>query len=369
MIKNTRFLYAAAFLLAMSLGVFGQSGRPRTSATPPPDDVETVKTEEIKLNVLAFNDNNEFATNLSPEDLVINEDGRLLQATSVRRIPANVLFLLDVGNEIAYAKRNKVTADTARSLVNSLQAEDSVAVLQYGDKIDVLSDWTRSREDLARVLKENKLGFGRRSAFVYAMNKAIEFFDKTPLENRHLILISDGVDSFNDVSARSAVTKKLLSSDINVHVISYTQLQQNSVQALLKQKSAPAKINLPPGAQAPHARDTPQPVPIGPVINLDRAMVNKRREQAAQLKTSEAYLTTIAEDTNGEIFLPETTDEMQEKTSTLAKTIDSQYVVTYTPKRALDEATDGETRLIEATSRRTGLIVQGKRKFIVSNKQ
>lgn len=367
MLKNIRFLYAAAFLFAMSLGVFGQSGRPQTSSTPPADEVEQVKTEEIKLNVLAFNDNNEFAANLKAEDLVINEDGRLLQATSVRRIPANVLFLLDVGSEIAYAKRNKVTADTARSLVNSLQSEDSVAVIQYGDKVEVLSDWTRSREDLSRVLKENKLGFGKRSAFVYAMNKAIEFFDKTPLENRHLILISDGVDSFNDASARSAVTKKLLSSDINVHVISYTQLQQNSIQELLKSKTTPTKINLPPGAEAPHSKES-QSFPIY-TINTDRAMIRKRREQAAQIKTSEAYLTTIAEDTNGEIFLPESTDEMIEKTSTLAKTIDSQYVVTYTPKRPLDEAPDGEIRLIEATSRRPGLLVQGKRKFIVSNKQ
>lgn len=365
--QSKRFLYISAILFSLSFSVFAQSGRPRTSATPPPD-VEKIRTEEIKLNVLAFDQNDNFVSDLKPEDLVINEDGRLVQAESVRRIPANVLLLLDVGNEISYAKRNKITAETAMNLVSNLKSEDSVAVLEYGDRVDVLAGWTQSKEDLSRVLKESKLGFGRRSAFVYAMNKAIEYFDKTPLENRHLILISDGVDSFNDPSARSAVTKKLLSSDINVHVISYTQLQQNSIQSALKEKTTPQKINLPPGAEAPHSKDT-QRFPIGPVINLDRAMVRKRKEQAAQLKTSEAYLTTIAEDTNGEIFLPESDDEMKAKTSTLAKTIDSQYVVTYTPKRPLDESPDGEIRLIEATSRRAGLIVQGKRKFIVSNNQ
>jgi VWFA-related protein len=367
MLSTKRFFYIAAILFVLSFGAFAQSGRPLTQPTPPPDAVEKVATEEIKLNVLAFDDNDNFAQNLRAEDLVINEDGRLHQPTSVRRIAANVLLVLDVGNEISYAKRNKTTAQTASSLVSALQADDSVAVMQYGDKVDVLSEWTKDKDQALRVLNERKLGFGRRSVFMQAMNKALEFFDKTPLENRHLILITDGVDSFNDPAAKNAFTKRLLSSDINVHVISYTKLQQDAVAQLLNRKTAPQKINLPPGAEKPHSRDTPQPVQIGPIINLDRAMVNKRREQAAQLKTSEAYLATLAEDTNGEIFLPDSTDEMIEKTSTLAKNIDSQYVVTYTPKRPLDEATDGEVRQIEVTSRRAGVSVQGRRKFIVSN--
>ena len=99
---------------------------------------------------------------------------------------------------------------------------------------------------------------------------------------------------------------------------------------------------LPPGDLLRTAKDT-QRYPIF-TVNLDRAMIRKRKEEMSKLKTSEAYLTTIAEDTNGEIFLPESTEEMIDKTSTLAKTIDSQYVVTYTPKRPLNEATDGEVR-------------------------
>jgi hypothetical protein len=96
-------------------------------------------------------------------------------------------------------------------------------------------------------------------------------------------------------------------------------------------------------------------------------MIRKRNEEAARLKTSEAFLATIAEDTNGEIFLPDSPEEMIDKMSTLAKTIDSQYVVTYTPKRPLDEATDGESRIIEVTSRRAGVLIQGRRRFIVAN--
>jgi VWFA-related protein len=349
-----------ALLLALAIGVFSQTPRP----TATPEGVEKVATEEIKLNVLAFDQNDSFVADLTPEDLVISEDGRLHQPTSVRRIPANVLLLLDVGNEISYAKRNRDTAGTARSLVSALHPDDSVAVIQYADRVEVLSDWTRDRARLAEALKEQNLGFGARSVFDYAMYKAIEFFDKTPLENRHLILIGDGVDSFNDEKARSAMLRRLLSSDINVHIVSYTKLQQESISEALKTKPTPPRNNLPPGAAPPHGGLSNQ-VPLYS-INLDRAMVRKRKEQINRLKKSEAFLAGVAEDTNGEIFLPETTEEMVEKTVVLARNIDSQYVVTYTPKRPLSEAKDGETRLIEVTSRRAGVVAQGHRKFIVA---
>ena len=157
-----------------------------------------------------------------------------------------------------------------------------------------------------------------------------------------------------------------MSSDINVHVISYTVLQQNAItiQKTLKGGGTRPKP-LPPGAEPPVHGTTPT-YPVM-TINLDRAMIRKRQEQIAQLKISEQFLRTIAEDTNGEIFLPETVEEMVDKTARLAKNIDSQYVVTYTPKRALNEAPDGETRLIEVSSRRAGIDIQGRRKLIVVN--
>lgn len=364
MSKAKEIYLVAALLFVFNSTGFAQSGR--QVPTPTPDAVEKVATEEIKLNILALNQYDEFVADVKAEDLVISEDGRLHQATSARRIPANVLLVLDVGNEISYAKRNRATAETARGLVGALRETDAVAVMQYGDKVEILSDWTRSRVQLAQILNERKLGFGKRSLFVEAMNKAIEFFDRTPLENRHLILISDGIDTYNNKTEIDRVTRKLLSSDINVHVISYTKLQQDAVQKALKQKSAPPRINLPPGASPPHSETTRRSTIS--TINLDREMINKRRDDLRKLKESETYLATIAEDTNGEIFLPDSTEEMAEKTALLAKTIDSQYVVNYTPKRPLDEAENGEVRLIEVTSRRPGLIVQGKRKFIVTNK-
>ncbi len=360
------------FLVALfALVISAQAQTP--TPTPKDDDTEKVFTEEIKLNVLAFDESGKFASSITKEDLVISENGRLHQATSLRRIPANVLIVLDVGNEISYAKRNKWTALAAASLVNALQPEDSVAVMQYGDKVEVLAEWTQDKAFLNKVLDEKKLGFGKRSVFNQALDFAVKFFQKTPLENRHLILITDGIDSFNDQKTRDSAMKNLLSSDINVHVISYTVLQQAAIEPKksIWQKGEPTPKRLPEEviiALPPQQQQILRMPRLGS-INTDRAMIKKRKEESAKLKSSEQFLTTLAEDTNGEIFLPETMEEMEQKTSTLAKNIDSQYVATYTPKKPLTESTDGEVRNIEITSRRTDVQVQGKRKFVVNNQK
>lgn len=369
LLSRVKFLFSGLSLFFIfSASLWAQSGNTRQAQpTPtPPEQVERVDTEEIKLNISAFDVNGRFVSDLRVEDLVINEDGRLHQATSVRRTPANVLILLDVGNEIAYAKRRAATSAAARRLVSALQETDSIAVMQYGDKVEILSDWTKDKAAVLKALDDKKLGFGRRSVFNYALAMAVDFFRKTPLENRHLVLISDGVDTFNDLRAKNTAVKNLLSSDINVHVISYTVLQQNAITIPKTLKGGGTRPKpLPPGADPPVHGTTPT-FPIM-TINLDRAMIRKRQEQIAQLKISEQFLTTIAQDTNGEIFLPESVDEMVDKMAQLAKNIDSQYVVTYTPKRPLNEAADGETRLIEASSRRNGIDVQGRRKLVVLN--
>ncbi len=338
----------------------------QTPTPTPPEQVEKIDTEEIKVNVLAIDERGNFAQAITKDDVVISEDGRLHQANSLRRMPANVLILLDVGNEISYAKNQKSTLKTAKKIIEYLQVDDSIAVMQYGDKVELLSDWSKSRDEVLQNLTK-KLGFGKRSVFYDALNQAIDFFQKTPTENRHLILVSDGIDSFN--KNKELAYSKLFASDINVHILSYTKMQQQTLapKTGILQKGEPnpkrlpeeVLITLPPDIQ----RMSRMPR-IGS-INIDRAMIKKQKEQAAAIKSSEVNLTEIAENTNGEIFLPETSDEMIEKTKDLAKIIDSQYVLTYTPKRALSESPNGEARIIEVSSKRAGIIIQARRKLIV----
>jgi hypothetical protein len=184
-------------------------------------------------------------------------------------------------------------------------------------------------------------------------------------------VIPDGTDSSAGLSKKNAAMRRLLSTDIAVHVISYAQMEAVDIEPRTKALSkTPPPQAMPPEikAQLPNgARDMATAPKIGPTINLDRALLKKMKERKADLETSEEMLEALAVNTNGTLIVPETLDEMVAKTATVAKMIDSSYVLTYIPKVPFVEK--GGERNIDATSKRGGLVVQAKRKCIVSQRR
>ncbi len=106
-------------------------------------------------------------------------------------------------------------------------------------------------------------------------------------------------------------------------------------------------------------RDTAT-TPNAVTVTTDPEFIRTLRERKESLEKAEGYLEKLAEDTNGLFILPETADEMIGKTTLIARVIDSNYVVTYTPKRPLSDSEPGETRVIEVSSRKPGLRVLGR---------
>jgi VWFA-related protein len=360
---KTKFALFLFLFSAFAVSALAQSPTPT-----PKDDEENIFTEEIKLNVFAVNSAGNFAPNVKAEDVVINEDNVLHQADTIRRIPANVLLVLDTGGELRMAKSIDQTRNTAISLIDTLREDDSIAVIEYSDKANILAEWTSDKTALKRLLKD-KLNFGRRSTFVDAMKLANDFLRKSKVENQHLVLITDGTDSLNDRAERNAAFRELLASSVSVHIVSYTRMETARIEPKSKRlsKSPPPKA-MPDevAAQLPNGvRDFKTAPKIGQTINTDRAMIRKMNDRKFALKESEEYLAALADDTSGQFVLPETIEEMIEKTALVARVIDSNYVITYTPKRALSESKSGEIRSIEVTSKRPGLQVQARRKLII----
>lgn len=360
-----------SLLLVGLLATFAsaQSGRSQPTPTPTPeidDNPVRVVTEEVKMNVIAYDEGGKFVSDVKESDFVITENNILHQARSVRRIPANVLIVMDTGGELRSVKSLDQTRKVARGIVNSLQPQDSVSVLQYGDAATIVAEWTNDKEQLSAAI--GRVKFGRRSVFVKALELATDFLMKNPIDNKHLVLITDGTDSLADANTKAAAMKRLLSTDISVHVISYTKMETADIEPRTKMisKSPPPKA-LPDevAATLPNGtRDAAQAPKIGPTINLDRALLRKMKARKADLEASEEALGTLAENTNGTMVIPDSLDEMIEKTALVAKLIDASYVLTYTPKIPLNETAG--TRNIEVTSKRPGLIVQAKRKLVVN---
>ena len=369
MMRTKNFLPILFVFFSLAISSYAQSARPTPPNTDETEKTEKVFTEEIKLNVLAFDEDGKFVSGVRKEDLVITENNILHQASSIRRIPANVLIVMDTGGEMRQVKSINQTRTTAKNIVKALKEGDSVAVLQYHDKAEIIVEWTNNKAAVLNIL-DKRTNFGKRSVFVNALNLATDFLQKNPLDNRHLVLITDGTDSLATQAEKAAAMQKLLSTDINVHVISYTKMETTDIEPRTKgvSKTPPPKA-MPPeiAATLPNGvRDLATAPKIGPTINLDRAMLKKLRERKQDLISSEKALSTLAENTNGEFILPETKEEMLEKSVSVARVIDSSYVVTYVPKRPLSEVETAEERNIEVSSKRAGLQVQARRKLIVN---
>lgn len=359
------FAFIIVFI-AFTVAADAQSRRvaPSPTPTPPDDDPVRINTEEIKLNVLAFDDQGKFVGDVTAGDVVITENDVLHQATSLRRIPANVLIVMDTGGEMRQVKSLDQTRNTARAVVDALRPDDSIALLQYSDRAEILAEWTTDKQQINQAIGRTK--FGRRSAFVDALELARDFLVRNPADNRHLVLITDGTDSMADAAEKTAAMRNLLETDISVHVLSYTQMEAADINPRTKlvtdsppPKAMPDEV----AAQLPNGARDVATAPKAKTINLDRTLLKKLRAREADLRNSEQQLLNLAENSNGTAVVPGTFEEMIEKSALVARMIDSSYVLTYIPKVPLNEKT-GE-RNIEVTSKRDGLIVQARRKLIV----
>ena len=369
--KRPTFAFAV-FAIIFALGgiTSAQSGRVQPTPTPTPDETIRVVTEEIKLNVLAFDEKGGFFGDVTGQDLVITEDNILHQPTSVRRIPANVLIVMDTGGEMRSVKTLDWTRKVARGVITSLRPEDSIALMQYAEKAEIVSEWTNDRSAINDAVK--RTNFGRKSAFAAALKLATDLFARSSVENKHLVLITDGTDTTISVAQIGLELKNLLSTDISVHVLSYTSMESRDIAPRTSMiSSTPPRHAMPDMVKDQLPKGGPQEAAkqpkIGPTINLDRTLIKKIKARKADLEASQIQLEKVAENTNGVFILPESTDEMVEKAALVARMIDSSYVVTYTPKNPVIESVSIPERNIEVSSKRPGLIVQAKRKLVFAS--
>lgn len=361
------FQILLAAVIALLAGVAAaQSGRARPTPTPTPgtDEPLNVITEEVKLNVVALDDKGNFYPGVGINDLVITDNDILHQPSSVRRVPANVLIVMDTGGEMRAAKSLDITKRVARALIERFRTDDLIAVMQYSDSPQILTEWTSQKNVALEAV--SRATFGRRSMFLDGLRAATDFLLKSGADNKHLVLITDGTDSGGRNIEVAAAFRQMLSTDISVHIISYTKLELDDITPRAKGRSkTPPPPAMPPEVVAtlPNGvRDPAQSAKVGPVINVDRKYLRVMQQRKKDLELAEKMLQKVADDTGGEMINPDSTDEMISRTAIIAGMIDSSYVVTYTPKISVAESKS--VRSISVTSKREGLVVLANRRLI-----
>ncbi len=369
-----KYLINATIVLLLS--VIGGIAQEVIPTPTPPEQPVKINTEEVQVNVMAQNRFGRFEANLTKEDMLVIEDGVPQEITSLRRTPANVLLLLDTGGELNFVKTSKLTGFAAKIVLNNLKAEDFFAVMQYNNKIEAVSDWSNNKEEAFAAI-DKKLFSGKRSRFAEALNQAVKNFQNRPTGNRHLVLISDGTESVATAIEREKAFQNLLAQNITVHIISYTQLEAEIAKTAgkrLKLGDGTKKQSIPPEVQEQIIQSIPYPqraafkamIEAPPIVifDLDTERLKFIRKRRQVWLESEGKLQNISEKTGGIFFAPETLTTLLTFGSKIAEAVDSQYVLTYLPKRQFAESAKGEIRKIRISSRCVGVEIRAKSQII-----
>jgi VWFA-related protein len=373
LLKRTLGLLIIAVLFAIAAAQTSnqQSQTPKPSPSPTPEDSVKVFTEEVRLPITALDSYGHYDPTLGLEDILVLEDGVAQQLRSVTHVPANVLFVLDTGGELSglggMSKSTSLTRQVATELVAKLQQGSWIAVMQSGNAAEMLQSWTRDKPTVYKTLK-NKLISAKRSRISEAIASASQQLRDRPEGSRHVVLITDGVDSPGVKVDREDAVRKLIAARATVHIISYTEFVQ---QKSPKKDAVVSGGPRPPSSDPIRATDPTQPPgttrsPVyGISIRFDPAMRRQRKAYEAEVRKSQQVLKNVADETGGKLMLPLNSDEMLAQAGEVARAIGAEYVVTYRPKRPLSDASPGEYRRIEVASRRVGLSLHARRGYVV----
>ena len=376
LLQRTLLILLALLLLAdgrFSAQQPKQNPSPSPSPAPVSQEPDRVKvfTEEVRLPVEAVDSYGHYDPTLEPDDVLVLEDGVAQQVRSIRHLPANVLFVLDTGGELSglggLSKSTGLTRQVAMDLVRKLQDGSSMAVLQCNNSVELLQPWTKDKQVVLKTLK-TKVSSGKRSRFSEALAMASQQLKDLPEGARHVVIITDGVDSPGGKIDRPEAVRRLIATRATVHIISYTEL----VRQKSDNKTTSVSAGQRPTTSDPISQTDPTLPPgttrspsFGVSLRFDPAMRRQRKAYEADVKKSQQVLTDVADETGGKILLPISNEQMIAQAGEVARAIGSEYVVTYRPKRPLADASPGEYRRVQVSSRKVGLNLHSRRGYVV----
>src|SRR5688572_27406888 len=340
-------------------------------STPTPQDSVKVFTEEVVLPVRVTDQRGRFDPTLHTGELLILEDGVPQKVMSARQVPAQILLLISTAGDLNPAMKANISKQVAAHFVSRLKRGDRIALVQYGRRVQTIQNWTEDFDATSHAI-QTKLSSNSGANLAGALAAAVSRFAETPAGNRHLVLITDGVDDSSESvegNLRLApAVKDLLAQSVTVHIVSYARMgrkdmwkSQPLIQITGHKRKTIADVALdmlkPIGSEWEKPR-------IHVYVDLDLQMRQRRREYLKAMKEGEQWLRLFAVETNGNIFAPGSVAEMLTNVERIAGDVDSQYVVTYKPKRSFASSAEGEYRRIEVAPARVGLVVSSRKGYV-----
>ncbi len=246
-----------------------------------------------------------FATDLTVQDLVLEEDGEPQEIIDfyVEKRPVTLALILDSSGSMQTALGTVHAA--ASQFVNSLEEEDRALVIDFDEKVYLLQDITADKGDLTEAITSTQaLGGTALYDALYASYRKLRGIDG----RKAIILLTDGDDTSSKFSFKRILDEAKL-SDLIIY-----------------------------------------PIGLGTsVLDIDLRRVLK----------------LLAEETGGRPYFPNKVEELQGVYEEIALELKSQYYLTYEPTSTV---WDGRWRKIKMTAPGKGVEIRTRRGYYAVRK-
>jgi len=280
-------------------------------------------------------DRNTYIPGLAPADFRLSENGDRQEVTVVtrERVRVSVSMVIDSSASMAIGNRRYLATEAAQQLVAALDPEDEVSIIFVAKTIEQKLPWTRVKE-----IKE--LNFGGWNPIGGAplndgIRAALTLIESANNPRHAVILMTPGIES----SSRTSVT----------------QLVKTRSQS----EAAIYGFGLGSFRAADQAAETPKPMrlPANPgsadLRRVDELSPGSIKPQTSALGEID-YLDTLVGDSGGTVTRLMSLPEATMAAKNVAADLGNQYLVGYTPKKALD----GKYRKLKIEVNRRGLYVR-----------
>ena len=308
-------------------------------------DVIRFDTALVTVPVTVLDRNGRYVPQLRRENFRIQENGveQKIAYFATTDSPFSVVLLIDTSGSTRF--RLDDIQRSAINFVDKLKQTDSVMVMSFDDRIEVLCKATTDREVITKAIRRTRTGGGTRlyDAVADILTKQL----KTIPGRKAVVLFTDGVDTMSRRASYDSTIRMAEESDAPIYSVDYdTSGSGGGVWGQGIPGGGPTILGIPlprPGIPGSTGGATP-----------------------GDYRRAVAYLHALSNKTGGRFYSGDSLFGIAQAFSWIAEELGRQYSLGYYPSTA---AKDGERRQIKVRVTEPDLVVKARDSYIYSNQK
>ena len=254
------------------------------------------------------------------------------------------MLLLDTSGSTEF--RLEDIQEAAITFVNQLKSNDSVMVISFDDRIDVLIRPSTDRDAIIRAIRRSRTGGGTR--LYDTVDTVLRKYLRTINGRKAVVLFTDGVDTTSHSATFESTLREAEESDAPIYSVGYnTSLLGGMGQGLpLPGNRGPVIFGIP----------FPRPSTRGGIPGTN----------PGDYRRANVYLRALADKTGARFYNADSLVGIADAFRQVAEELGRQYSLGYYPKTA---AQAGQRRQIKVRVNQPDLAVKARDSYIYSDKK